>query len=328
MGKKIKWGILGPGNIAHKFATGFEAVEEGELYAVGSRTIENANAFADEFNIPKRYGSYEELVADPDVDAIYVATPHPFHREHTILSLDAGKAVLCEKPMAVNALEAQEMVDCARENNVFLMEAMWTRFLPIFLKVEEWIFQDLIGDVRMLSADFGFRAGFNPKSRLFNPELAGGALLDVGVYTINLASFVFGGKVPSKISSMAHLGNSGIDEQSSMILGYDEGQMAVLYTAVRTNTKHEAFIMGTEGSITIPSFWNATSAILKIDGEEEQRVDIPHLANGYCFEIEEVNRCIKEGKTQSNRMSWEESISIMQTMDKIRDQWGLKYPME
>lgn len=328
MNKKIKWGILGPGNIAHKFATGFDAVEEGELYAVGSRTIENANVFADKFDIPNRYGSYEELVADPDVDAIYVATPHPFHKEHTILSLNAGKAVLCEKPMAVNAMEAQEMVDCARKNNVFLMEAMWTRFLPIFLRVEEWINQGLIGDVRMLSADFGFRAGFNPKARLFNPELAGGALLDVGVYTINLASFIFGGKAPSKISSMAHLGDSGVDEQSSMILGYDEGQMAILYTAVRTNTRQDALIMGTKGSISIPSFWNATSAILRVDGEEDQIVDIPHMANGYCFEIKEVIRCMGEGKIQSDRMSWKESISIMHTMDEIRDQWGLKYPME
>lgn len=327
MDKKIKWGILGPGSIAHKFATGFGGVEDGELYAVGSRSIDKANEFADEYDIPQRYGSYKELVSDPDVDAIYIATPHPFHKEHTLLCLNAGKAVLCEKPIAVNAAEVEEMVECARKNNVFLMEAMWTRFLPIYDQIEEWLDQGLIGDVRILTGDFGFRAGINPEARLFNPDLAGGALLDVGVYLISLASLIMK-DTPSNIASMAHLGETGIDEQSSMILGYDEGQMAILHSAIRTNTKHDACIVGTKGSIEIPSFWNATSAILKVDGEEDKLVDIPHLANGYCFEIREVNKCIKDNKIESDRMPWEESISVMRTADELRAQWGLKYPME
>lgn len=327
MDRKVRWGILGAGSIAHKFATGFGGVEDGELYAVGSRSLEKANEFADKFNIPKRYGSYEELVSDPDVDAIYVATPHSFHKEHTILCLNAGKGVLCEKPIAVNAREVEEMVECARKNNAFLMEAMWTRFLPIYYKVEEWIEQGLIGDVHMVVADFGFRAGINPEGRLFNPSLAGGALLDVGIYVVSLASLIMK-KPPAKIVSMANLGETGVDEQSSVILGYDEGQMAILYTAIRTNTKQEARIIGSKGSIYIPSFWNATTAILEIPGQEDQVVEIPHLVNGYCYEAQEVNRCIKEGKIESDRMTWEESISIMKTLDELRAQWGLKYPME
>ncbi|HZJ83704.1 MAG TPA: Gfo/Idh/MocA family oxidoreductase [Clostridia bacterium] len=327
MDRKIRWGILGAGSIAHKFATGFGGVGDGELYAVGSRSIDKADEFANEYDIPKRYGSYDELLLDSDVDAIYVATPHPFHKEHTLLCLNAGKAVLCEKPMAVNAAEVEEMVECARKNNVFLMEAMWTRFLPVYCQVEEWLDQGLIGDVRILTGDFGFRAGVNPEARLFNPALAGGALMDVGVYLVSLASLIMK-KPPSNIVSMAHLGETGIDEQASMILGYDEGQMAVLYTAIRTNTKHEARIIGTEGSIYIPSFWNTTTAVLQVNGQEDKVVDIPHLANGYCFEIKEVNRCIKEGKIQSDRMPWDESISVIKTLDDIRAQWGLKYPME
>ena len=327
MDKKIKWGILGAGSIAHKFAVGFGGVEDGELYAVGSRSIEKANEFADKYDIPKRYGSYEDLAADPEVDAIYVATPHPFHKPHTILCLNAGKAVLCEKPIAVNAREVKEMVECARENRVFFMEAMWTRFLPVYGKVEEWLKQGLIGDIRLVTADFGFRAGIDPKGRLFDPNLAGGALLDVGVYVVSFAS-LFMKTAPTGIVSMAHLGETGVDEQSSMILGYDGGRMAILYTAIRTNTMHEARIIGTEGSIYLPSFWNTTTAVLKRPGQEDEVVEIPHLANGYCYEIQEVNRCIREGRIQSDRMPWDESISIMETMDEIRVQWGLKYPME
>ncbi|NMA94720.1 MAG: Gfo/Idh/MocA family oxidoreductase [Clostridiales bacterium] len=328
MDEKIRWGILGPGNISHKFATGFNVVENSELYAVGSRDIGRANTFGDEYNIPIRYGSYHELVSDPDVDAIYIATPHSFHKEHAMLCLSKGKAVLCEKPFSINATEAKEMVKCASENNVFLMEAMWTRFLPIYSQIQEWIKEGSIGDIRMITADFGFRTTFNPEGRLFRPELGGGALLDVGIYTISLVSFILGGKSPSRISSMANLGKSGVDEQSAMILGYEDGEMAILYTAINTNTKQEAVILGEKGSISIPSFWNATSAILKVDGEKEHIVEMSHKANGYCYEAEEVNRCLREGKIESHRMSWSESISIMETMDEIRRQWGLKYPME
>lgn len=327
MDKKIRWGILGPGGIARKFAASFGGVVDGELYAVGSRSIEKANSFADEFKIPKRYGSYEDLVSDPEVDAIYVATPHPFHRPNTLLCLKGGKAVLCEKPMAINAGEVREMVECARGNKAFLMEAMWTRFLPIYKEIDEWISKGLIGQIKLVTADFGFRAEPNPKSRLFDPNLGGGALLDVGVYVISFAS-LFMGTPPINVSGILQFGETGVDEQASVILGYEGGRMAVLYNTIKANTNHEARIFGTEGSIHIPSFWNATTATLKRPGEDDKTINIAHIVNGYCNEINEVNRCIREGRLQSDRMPWDESISIIETMDKVREQWGFKYPME
>jgi len=327
MDNKIRWGILGAGSIARKFAAGLKVVAGSELLAVGSRSIDKARDFAVEFNIPKAYGSYEEMVKDPEIDVVYVATPHTFHKTHTILCLNNGKAVLCEKPFGVNAKEVEEMVDAARKNNLFLMEAMWTRFLPVMYKVRDWIADGAIGEVRMVTADFGFRANLNPQGRLFNLELGGGALLDVGVYTVSFAYMIFGG-APERITGMAHIGETGVDEQAAMILGYKNGELAILHTAIRTSTFQEARIIGTNGSIIIPDFWRATSATLKVDGRDEENVEIPFDANGYCYEAREVERCLREGKLQSELMTWDESISILRTMDELRRQWGLKYPSE
>lgn len=327
MERAIRWGILGPGNIAHRFAEGLSVLPDARLIAVGSRSREKAEKFASRFNIPHRHGSYVDLANDPDVDAIYVSTPHPFHKESSILCLKAGKAVLCEKPLAVNAREVKEIIACARESKRFLMEAMWTRFLPVTVKVREWLAEGAIGEVRMLTADFGFRSGWNPEGRLLNPELAGGGLLDVGVYTIAMAYMVFG-VPPSRIASVAHIGETGVDEQATMLLGYDAGQLALLSCAIRTNVPQDAKILGTEGSIHIPDFWHATSATLHAAGKDAQRVEMPFVGNGYNYEAAEVSACLREGKLESDIMPLNESLSIMETMDKIRAQWGLKYPME
>jgi predicted dehydrogenase len=326
MVEKIRWGILGPGNIAHQFARGLKVIPDAELVAVGSRSKERADKFADEFSVPGRHGSYDQLANDPDVDAIYVATPHPFHMENTILCLKSGKAVICEKPFAVNAEQVQKMIACAREQEIFLMEAMWTRFLPVIVKVREWLADGAIGEPRMLTADFGFRAGINPKGRLMNPELAGGGLLDVGVYTIAMAYMVFG--KPARITSMAHMGETGVDEQAAMILGYDAGQLAILNCAIRANTPQEARIMGTEGSIHIPAFWHSTSAILHRTGKEPERIEMPFKGNGYEYEAMEVMRCLRENKLESDVVPLNESLSIIKTADQVRSQWGLKYPFE
>ena len=322
----IKWGILGPGNIAHQFARGLSAIPDAKLVAVGSRSIERADKFADEFDVPKRHGSYDDLASDPDVDAIYVSTPHPFHKEYTILCLKADKAVLCEKPLAINAQQVKEMVNCARESEKFLMEAMWTRFLPIIVKVREWLSEGMIGEPRMLTADFGFRFGWNPDGRLMNPDLAGGGLLDVGVYVVAMAYMVFG--KPSNITSTAHIGETGVDEQAAMVLGYDTGQLALLSCAIRTSTPQEARIMGTEGSIHIPNFWHSTSATLHVSGKEPETIELPFGGNGYEYEAIEVMQCLREGKLESDTMPLDESLSIAETMEAIRAQWGLKYPME
>lgn len=328
MGSKTRWGILSTGNIAKQFARGLSALPDAELAAVGSRAQETADAFGDEFNVPRRHASYEALANDPEVDVIYVSTPHQMHRANTLLCIGAGKPVLCEKPFAINALEAADMVDAARRANVFLMEAMWTRFLPAIAKVREWLADGRIGEPRMVNADFGFRAEVNPKGRLFCLDYGGGALLDVGVYTISFASMVFG-EAPIRTAGFAHIGETGVDEQASMVLGYGNGQTASLTCAVRLNTPHNATIVGTKGSILIhPRFWCTMGATLRVDGEDDVEFTMPHKGNGYEYQAEEVMRCLREGKRESAIMPLDESVAIMQTMDQIRSQWGLKYPME
>jgi dihydrodiol dehydrogenase / D-xylose 1-dehydrogenase (NADP) len=324
MEKTFEWGILGPGNIAHRFATDLEKLPEAKLAAVGSRSAERARTFAAEFGADRAYGSYEELAADPDVDAIYIATPHPFHREHTILCLEHGKAVLCEKPMGVNERQVRDMVDCARAQGTFLMEAMWTRFLPVTVQVRKWLQEGSIGQVRMLSADFGFRTGWNPQGRLLNLDLAGGALLDVGVYTVAYAAMVLG-DAPVEVQASAHIGKTGVDEQTAMLLRYASGALATLFCAVRTRTPQEARILGTEGSIHVPGFWHATSAVLQVGDAEPVAFGGPV---GYHYEAAEVVSCLASGDRESATMPLDESIAIARTLEEARSMVGLTYPME
>ena len=327
MEQKIRWGILGTGNIAHQFARGVSVLTDAELVAVGSRSQETADAFGDEFGVDRRHPSYEALANDPGVDAIYISTPHSLHRENSLLCLNAGKAVLCEKPFMINAREAVDVVDAAREKRLFLMEAMWTRFLPVMVRVKELLAEQTIGDVQMLAADFGFRTNVNPQHRLFDPALGGGALLDVGVYPVSLASMIFG--APARVAGVAHLGDTGVDEQGAMVLGYDGGQIASLYTAVRTNTPHDALIMGTKGSIKINSpWWKPTALTVLVDGAEPEVVELPYEGNGYNYEAAEVGRCLRAGKLESDQMPLDETLAIMRTLDQIRAEWGLKYPMD
>jgi dihydrodiol dehydrogenase / D-xylose 1-dehydrogenase (NADP) len=325
--KKYKWAILGPGTITHKFSSDLKLLDTAELYAVGSRSIEKAQAYASKYNIPKAYGSYDELLRDPDVEIIYIATPHPIHKDWVIKSLEAGKAVLCEKPITVNAYEAEEIFNAARKNNVFFMEAMWTRFLPVMVKVREWVKDGAIGEVRMLKADFGFRADLDREGRLFNPSLAGGALLDAGIYPISFAYMVFG-KAPVEIISTVHLGETGVDEQGASIFKYDKGELAVIESAVRTITPQEAYILGTKGSIKIPQFWCARSAILNTNDGKSLVYEDSRQSIGYGFEAEEVMSCLSKGEKESSVMPHMESLEIMKTMDTIRSQYGLKYPFE
>jgi predicted dehydrogenase len=323
--RKIRWGILGTGNIANKMADALKSLEDAELAAVGSRTKEKAEAFGEKHGIPRRHGSYQALADDPEVDIIYVCTPHTLHAENTLLCLDRGKAVLCEKPFTVNAAQARATVAKAREKGLFLMEAMWTRFLPAMRKCREIVRSGRIGEVRMLQADFGFRAGWDPQGRLLNPELAGGGLLDVGVYCVSLAYFLLG--APSRLESLAHIGETGVDEQNALLLGYPGGEIAILSSAVRTNTPHVAFVMGTEGMIRIPAFWCARELTV-ISGGQEERIEAEYSGNGFEFQAMEAMRCLREGLTESETIPLDESIAIMETMDRAREQWGLKYPGE
>ncbi len=327
MTKVFRWGILGPGNIAAKFATGVAALADQEVVAVGSRTQASADRFADRFSIRRRHTGYEALAADPEVDAIYVATPHNFHREHTILALRHGKHVLCEKPFAINAAEAQEMVDVAREAGIFLMEAMWSRFLPIIVEVRRLIADGAIGAVQMIQADFGFRASFNPASRLFDPALGGGALLDVGVYPVSLATLLLG--EPDRIAAVAALGATGIDENTGMLLGYPGGEVALLATTVRASTLQEAIILGSAGSIRLHSpWWVGNTLTLQRAGDDAEVVVRPFIANGYSHEAMEVADCVRAGRLESETMPLNESLLVMRIMDAVRAQLGMKYPME
>ena len=327
MAHAVRWGILGPGRIAHKFAEGLKAVEGAELVAVGSRTMANAEKFGEEFDIPRRHGSYADLVADDQVDVVYVATPHPMHKDNTILCLRGGRAVLCEKPFAINAGEAREMIAVARECDRFLMEAMWTRFLPPIVRVRELVNQGAIGEVRMMQADFGFDGGWDPEGRLLNPHLGGGGLLDVGVYPISLASMLLGR--PQAVASLAHLGETGVDEQAGMVLRYEGGRLALLACAARTNTTQEAVLLGTEGKIRLRGqWWRGSRITLDVPDKQPEDIDVPVSANGYNYQAEEVARCLAAGGKQSEIMSLDETVCVMETMDEIRAQWPLKYPME
>jgi predicted dehydrogenase len=325
--KKIRWGIIGTGGIAEGFATDLQLLDGAELVAVGSRTQQSADAFGEKFNIPHRHASYAALANDAKVDVVYIATPHPVHCENTLLCLNAGKHVLCEKPFAMHAHEAELMINTARAKKLFLMEAMWTRFIPLIVKLRDMLAQNVIGDVRMLQADFCFTAPFDAKGRLFNPALGGGALLDIGIYPISLASMIFG--PPERMTGMAHIGDSGVDEQNAILMGYNGGRIATLYSSTRTDSPIEAIIMGTQGSIRLHRLMHHPERMtLTINGKPDEIIHISIDGYGYGYEAEEVMACIRAGKTESKIMPLNETLTIIKTMDALREQWGLRYPAD
>lgn len=323
----IRWGILGPGKISGSFARGLREADGAQLVAVGSRDQSRAALFAAEHGAMNVHGSYEELARDPEVDAIYIGTPHSFHWEHTLLCLRQGKHVLCEKPLAINGIQAEQMIETAHASGLVLMEAVWTRFLPALVRVREILDTGTIGKVQMVMADFGFRAEFDPESRLFSPDLGGGALLDVGIYPLNLAFMVLG--EPVEIQTMVNLGATGVDEQSTILLRHKEGQLSVLSSSLVTDTPRQAHILGTEGSITICyPWWAANRIVVKTADGGEESEDLPRRGGGYTHEAEAFMELIRSGESESKIMSLDESLNIMKTMDQIRARWGLKYPCE
>ena len=320
----FRWGILGLGHIARSFAHGLRDTPGAVLVAAASRSRERADAFCAEFNVPRGYGSYEDLCADPEVDAIYIATRHPDHACAAIAAIEAGKPVLVEKPFTVNAREARAVVDAARSNKVFCMEAMWTRFLPLMPRLKQLVQQGAIGDVRFIQADFSFRSDFNPNSRIFDPALGGGALLDVGVYPISFASMLLGR--PLEAVGIAQLGETGVDEQTAMTLSYPAGRMANLMCGTRAKSQHQAFIIGTEGQIHVHSpWWIPRSLSIFRPDRPEERIELPFEGNGYNYEAAEVMRCVRAGHIESPLLPLDESLDVMQTMDTLRRQWGLRY---
>ncbi|MCC6144441.1 MAG: Gfo/Idh/MocA family oxidoreductase [Candidatus Hydrogenedentes bacterium] len=325
---RYRWGILGTGAIANQFAEGLRAVADAELAAVGSRNQATADAFAAKWGVPRAHASYDALADDPDIDIIYIATPHPLHAENSILALQSGKAVLCEKPFTVNAAQANALITVARGEGRFLMEAMWSRFHPVMDDIRRWLEEGAIGEPRMLQADFGFRADPQETPRLLDAGLAGGSLLDVGVYPISLASMIFGTQ-PPHIATEAAISGYGTDEQAACIFRYESGALALLSSAVLTETPWEAVIMGTEGWIRIDRpFWNPGRATLERPGHDPVVAEPPRTGNGYNYEAAAVQACLADGNLEHPLMPLDESLAIMETLDRIRAAWGMRYPGE
>ncbi len=327
MSRTVRWGILGPGRIAGKFAAGLREAAGAELAAVGSRSRERAEAFAAAHGAPAAWGSYEELAADDSVEAVYVATPHAFHAEHAVLCLEHGKHVLCEKPLALNAAQAERMVAAARRADRLLMEGMWTRFLPAVVRARALLAAGAVGEPRLLQADFGFRAAFDPRGRLFAPELGGGALLDLGVYPVSLAVMLWG--EPVRIAAAANLGPTGVDEEGAILLQHRGGQLALLACALRLDTQREAVIQGTAGRIRLHHPWWAASrlTVTGADGRQETS-DLPARGGGFAHEAEAFMDLVRAGCRDAPRIPLAESLAVMRTLDAVRDQWGLVYPGE
>ncbi len=323
--KKYNWGIIGLGRIAHKFAHDIEKGKSMRLHAVASRSLERSKVFADQYGAVHAYGSYEEIVQCPDLDVVYIATPHVSHCANTLLCLEAGIPVLCEKPFAMNSKEVRQMVQAARLKGVFLMEAFWTRFLPTTRKILDLIEQDHIGQILSIKADFGFKAPYDPEGRLFNRELGGGSLLDIGIYPVFLALLLMG--KPERIKAMANLNNTGIDVDCGVLLHYPDGRMAHLHSTILANTKTEAFIYGEKGTIHLHSRWHEPSWFSLIrNGDRPQNFYFDYFSKGYHYEAEEVVHCLAKGKKESDLLPLDFSIQLMEILDGIRTEAGIFYP--
>jgi predicted dehydrogenase len=323
MTEPLGWGLIGTGGIAQSFAADLMYTESGRAAAVGSRLMDSANRFADRLNIPNRHASYEALVADPDVDVVYVATPHPMHHANALLALRAGKPVLVEKAFTMNATEAEELVATARAEGLFLMEAMWTRFLPHVAEIRRLLAERALGDIITVTADHGQWFAQDPDFRLFAPELGGGALLDLGVYPVSFASMVLG--KPDRIVTLVDPAFTGVDGQTSMLFGYASGAQAVLTCTLSAQSPTRGAIVGTDARIEIDGvFYAPTSFDLIARTGERIRFEAPHEGRGLWHEAEEVARCLREGLPESPFMPLDESVEIMQTMDAVLARSGAK----
>jgi predicted dehydrogenase len=317
----LGWGLIGTGGIAETFAADLMFTDSGRAVAVGSRHMDSANRFADAFDIPNRHASYEELIADPDVDVVYVATPHPMHHANALLALRAGKPVLVEKAFTMNAAEARDLVATARAERLFLMEAMWTRCLPHIAEIRRLLAEGALGEIVTVTADHGQWFARDPGFRLFAPELGGGALLDLGVYPVSFASMVLG--TPDRIVSLIDPAFTGVDGQTSMLFGYASGAQAILTCASSAKSPTRGAIVGTDARIEIEGdFYAPTSFTLITRAGDPTYFEAPDEGRGLWYEAEEVARCLREGLLESPLMPLDESVSIMETMDAVLAQFA------
>ena len=320
--KTIKWGIIGLGKIANAFATNLATIENAELVAVASRNQNNADNFAKKHNARKSYSSYEALAKDNEVDAIYIATPHSFHKEHSILCLSNKKAVLCEKPFAMNLQEVEEMITVAKQNNVLLMEALWTYFLPHYLYVLNLIKNNSIGKIVKLEADFGFKAQLDFKNRLLNKKLGGGSLLDIGIYPIFAALSTLG--IPIKTEAKATFFENGTDSSCNMVFHYKKSK-AILKSTLLENTNTEAIFTFEKAVVKVNTQFHAPSTVTIYKDNIEKTIDFDYNTIGYNFEVEHFNQLIRDNKKESDIMTFDFSKKLIFTLDEIRKIINLEY---
>ncbi|MYM40407.1 Gfo/Idh/MocA family protein [Duganella qianjiadongensis] len=323
----IRWGILGTGKIARAFAAALQITPDAKLVAVASRSMESAAPFAQEFGAERAHGSYQALADDPEVDVIYIATPHPMHHENALLCLHGGKAVLVEKSFTMNRRQAEEVIALARSKKLFVMEAMWTRFIPAMVEARRIIESGEIGVPANVSADFGFTANFGPEHRVFNPVLGGGALLDLGIYPLSMAAYFLG--PVAAVQAQAEMTASGVDMQTVFTLKHEQGGVSTCSCSLRSRSPTELVISGSKGYVRLHDRFHNTStlSVVLVDGSSrsERTLQLPIAGNGYTHEAQEVGRCLRAGLIESPVMSHDETLAIMGTLDEIRRQIGLVY---
>lgn len=321
--KTYNWAILGCGHIAEKFALELQELPQAKLYGAVSRNIDNAQKFASQFGFEKAFGSYDEMVKDPNVDVVYIATPHTFHLEHTLLCLNHKKAVLCEKAFAINSKEVQQMITASKENNTFLMEAFWVVFTPKFKKVFELTETQDLGKLKFVKSDFHFLADYNPNSRLFNIELGGGSLLDIGIYPVFTALMFLG--MPRNIKTTAHFAPTGSEESISMLFEYDEGATAVLSSSFKSHEKIETELCFEKGIIKYDRDQNDPIVLIKKDFKEEIIFEKCENA-GYKYEALHVMDCLDKNLIESPVLTNQVSLNLMGILDAVRKKAGVVYP--
>lgn len=325
---KIRLGILGAGRIVARVMEDMQRVENVELTAIAARDLTRAREAADRYHIVNAYGSYLELAQSSEVDLVYIATPHPFHAEQAMLMMSHGKHVICEKPMAVNHHQVQQMIDCARENKVFLMEAMWTKFLPCVQELMRMIRDGVIGEVQNIFGEFSWYAqDYDPTDRVFDPALAGGALLDLGVYPLMLCMQLLG-SAPEKIQSLCRKTAEGVDMHTSVQMQYSGGAVAQFFCGMDARGNDYMQIFGTKGYIVMPASWHPKSFTLCLDGQPEQLLTFDQGEEAYHYEFDHAAQCIRQGLLESPVMPLAESLAASQICTAIRHEHGIIYPGE
>jgi predicted dehydrogenase len=324
--QSFNWGVIGPGNIANTFAKAIISSKKGKILAVASRSKERAADFASTYQIEKTYSDYEQMLADPEIDIIYIATPHNFHYQQAKMCLEAGKHVLVEKPCTVNAEQMQKLLELAQSKNLLLQEALWSRFMPCLSQLRQLLNEGIIGDIQYIQSEIGFAFQKREKSRLLKAELAGGSLLDLGIYSITLSQF-FLQEHPDRVTAMGQLTDQQVDGHVFANMHYPSGRFAQFTSSMLSQTSNTMRIVGTEGYVNLPAcFWDTDSALIYKDDKLIQTIDIPHLVNGFEYQIEESMRCIEHNMLCSEVMSHLDSLGVLRVMDDIRKQIGVHFP--